>query len=155
MVGGAVVGGAVVGGAVVGGAVVPPPVQVPLSIQTSSVPWWVAGSSPWVHHLAVYWWPFSEACWPPVKMAVAVQAGAVHPPGGGVVGGGVVGGAVVGGVVVGGAVVGGGVGIAPANCVVNFVKSHAAWATLLHVPEVVPLLSGGLHCRSRLTAQNV
>jgi hypothetical protein len=90
--------------------VVVPPVQVPLSIQTSSVPWWVAGSSPWVHHFAVYWWPFSEAFWPPVKIAVAVQAGAVQVPGGGVVGGGVVGGAVVGGAVVGGAVVGGGVG---------------------------------------------
>jgi hypothetical protein len=29
----------------------------------------------------------------------------------------------------------------------------APWATLLHVPEVVPLF-GGVHWRSRLTAQN-
>jgi hypothetical protein len=77
---------------------------------------------------------------PPVKMAVAVHAGAVHAPGGGVVGG----------------LVGGDVGgVAPANCVVNFVKSHAPWATLEHVPDVVPLLSGGVHCRSRLTDQYV
>ncbi len=34
-------------------------------------------------------------------------------------------------------------------------KSHAFCVTLLHSLEVLPLLSGGLHCRSRLTDQNV
>ena len=56
---------------------------------------------------------------------------------------------------VGGCVVGGGDcgGVAPANRAVYLVKSQSACATLEQVPDVVPLLSGGLHCRSRLTDQ--
>src|SRR5438067_1013260 len=50
---------------------------------------------------------------------------------------------------------GGGGGAEPANCAVYLVKSHAPCGTLLQTPEVTPLLSGGLHCRSRLTAQKV
>ena len=34
-------------------------------------------------------------------------------------------------------------------------KSHGFCVTLLHSLEVLPLLSGGLHCRSRFTDQNV
>ena len=50
---------------------------------------------------------------------------------------------------------GGGGGVAPANCTMILVKSQSFWGTLLHVPERLPLLSGGLHWRSRLTDQKV
>ncbi len=53
---------------------------------------------------------------------------------------------------VGGGVVG---GVAPANFTEYLVKSYAPWGTLLQVPEVLPLLSGGEHWRSRLTDQFV
>jgi hypothetical protein len=46
-------------------------------------------------------------------------------------------------------------GVAPANCTTNLVKSQAFWVTLLQVPESDPLLSGGLHSRSRLSDQYV
>ena len=77
---------------------------------------------------------------PPTYAVEEFHAGAVHEPGGVVVGG------VVGGLVG---------GVAPANRTLNLVNSHGVCGTLLHEPEVVPLLSGGLHCRSRLTDQKV
>ena len=42
-----------------------------------------------------------------------------------------------------------------ANWAIILVKSQELCVTLLHVPESAPLLSGGLHSRSRLTDQNV
>jgi hypothetical protein len=59
-------------------------------------------------------------------------------------------------VLVGGVVVGGGPtgGVAPANSASYLVKSQLFWVTLEQVPESVPLLSGGLHSRSRFTDQN-
>ena len=51
---------------------------------------------------------------------------------------------------------GGGGGVAaPANCAVYFVKSQSLCGTEEQVPDRVPLLSGGLHCRSRFTDQYV
>lgn len=46
-------------------------------------------------------------------------------------------------------------GVTPANLTEYFAKSQSDWATLLHVPEVWPLLSGGVHWRSRLRDQKV
>ena len=149
--GGGVVGGAVVGGrrrsrwsgwwSAAGRGRRLPPEHVPLSVHTSSGRGGWPGRRPGVHHLAVYLWPPSETCCPPCTPWSRPTPAPCSAPGGArgrrrTVGG------VVG-------------GVAPANCVVNFVKSHAPWATLLHVPDVVPLLSGGVHWRSRLTAQNV
>jgi hypothetical protein len=42
-----------------------------------------------------------------------------------------------------------------AKATVYAVKSHEFCGTLLHSLDVTSLLSGGLHCRSRLTDQNV
>jgi hypothetical protein len=42
-----------------------------------------------------------------------------------------------------------------ANATVYAVKSHEFCGTLLHSLDGTSLLSGGLHCRSRLTDQNV
>ena len=42
-----------------------------------------------------------------------------------------------------------------ANWTIIFVKSQSLCGTLLHVPESDPLLSGGLHWRSRLSDQKV
>src|SRR5581483_8171355 len=72
------------------------------------------------------------------------QAAAVQPPPPPPVGGGDVGG-------------GGGwvTGAFLANATVYAVKSHGFCATPLHSLDRLPLLSGGLHCRSRFTDQNV
>ena len=73
------------------------------------------------------------------------QAAAQFPPGG--VGVGDV------GVGVG---VGGGEGeVLLANATVYVVNSQEFCGTLLHSLDRLPLLFGGLHCRSRLTDQNV
>src|SRR6266540_756611 len=121
-----------------GGARVRGSQQGPLSVHT---PWLLLpGVSPWVHHFAVHWCPLNETCWPPVYAVVGFHGGAVQPPGG------------LGEPVVGGGDCG---GVAPANRAVNVVNSQSLCGTLEQVPEVRPLLSGGLHCRSRLTDQNV
>ena len=58
----------------------------------------------------------------------------------------------VGELLVGGELTG---GVAPANSAVYLVKSQAFCGTLEQEPESVPLLSGGVHCWSRLMSQNV
>ena len=45
-------------------------------------------------------------------------------------------------------------GVAPANSASYLVKSQLFCVTLEQLPESVPLLSGGLHSRSRFTDQN-
>jgi hypothetical protein len=51
---------------------------------------------------------------------------------------------------------GGGGGTAtPANFAVNLVKSQSFCGTEEQLPDSWPLLSGGLHCRSRFTDQYV
>src|SRR5215472_7285526 len=52
--------------------------------------------------------------------------------------------------------VGGGVGeVLLANATVYVLNAHGFCGTLLHSLDRLPLLSRGLHCRSRLTDQNV